>query len=54
VLAVEGPPHERHFVCAALIDGEQLGVGRGTSKKAAEQEAAAEALQALELRRIQD
>ena len=54
VLAVEGPPHERHFVCAALIDGEQLGVGRGTTKKAAEQEAAAEALQALELRRIQD
>jgi ribonuclease-3 len=53
VLAVEGPPHERHFVCAALIDGEQLGVGRGTTKKAAEQEAAAEALQALELRRVQ-
>ncbi len=52
VLAVEGPPHERHFVCAALIDGEQLGVGRGTTKKAAEQEAAAEALQALELRRV--
>jgi ribonuclease-3 len=52
VLAVEGPPHERHFVCAALIDGEQLGVGRGTTKKAAEQEAAAEALQALDLRRV--
>ena len=28
VLAVEGPAHERRFVCAALIDGEQLGVGR--------------------------
>ena len=47
VLAVEGPPHERHFVCAALIDGERLGTGRGTTKKAAEQEAAAEALAAL-------
>src|SRR5262245_29695185 len=47
VLAVEGPAHERRFVCAALIDGEQLGVGSGTTKKAAEQEAAAQALGAL-------
>ena len=48
VLMVEGPPHERRFVCAALIDGEQLGVGRGSTKKAAEQEAAAQALEALQ------
>ena len=47
VLEVDGPPHERRFVCAALIDGERLGTGRGTTKKAAEQEAAAEALAAL-------
>jgi ribonuclease-3 len=53
VLAVEGPPHERRFVCAALIDGEELGVGRGSTKKAAEQEAAAQALEVLELRRIE-
>jgi ribonuclease-3 len=52
VLAVEGPPHERRFVCAALIDGEELGVGRGSTKKAAEQEAAAQALAALERRRV--
>jgi len=52
VLAVEGPPHERRFVCAALIDGEELGVGRGSTKKAAEQEAAAQALEALERRRV--
>src|SRR5205814_666414 len=32
---------------AAIIDGEQLGVGAGESKKAAEQEAAKEALAAL-------
>lgn len=44
VLAAEGPPHERHFTCAALVDGQQLGVGEGRSKKAAEQEAAREAL----------
>jgi ribonuclease III len=47
VLSAEGPPHERHFTCAAVVDGEQLGVGEGRSKKAAEQEAAREALQRL-------
>jgi len=44
VLNAEGPPHERHFTCAAMVDGEQFGVGDGHSKKAAEQEAAREAL----------
>ena len=47
VLEVEGPPHDRRFRCAAVIDGEQLGVGSGESKKAAEQEAAKEALAKL-------
>jgi ribonuclease-3 len=47
VLAADGPPHERHFTCAAIVDGEQLGVGDGPSKKAAEQEAAKQALRAL-------
>jgi ribonuclease-3 len=48
VLAAEGPPHERHFTCAAIVDGEQLGTGEGHSKKAAEQEAAKQALASLE------
>jgi ribonuclease-3 len=48
VLAAEGPPHERHFTCAAMVDGEQLGVGEGKSKKAAEQEAAKQALRELQ------
>jgi ribonuclease III len=47
VLSVEGPAHDRRFVCAATIDGEQLGMGRGSTKKAAEQEAAALVLAAL-------
>jgi ribonuclease-3 len=47
VLEVEGPAHDRRFVCAAVIDGEQLGTGRGSTKKAAEQEAASEALTAI-------
>ena len=47
VLDVEGPPHDRRFTCSAVIDGEQVGVGSGESKKAAEQEAAKQALVAL-------
>jgi ribonuclease-3 len=47
-IAVEGPPHERSFTCAALIDGEELGRGEGRTKKAAEQEAAREALAKLD------
>jgi ribonuclease III len=47
VLDVQGPPHDRRFTCAATIDGEQLGIGSGASKKAAEQEAAKQVLEAL-------
>ena len=47
VLDVQGPPHDRIFTCAAVIDGDQVGVGRGRSKKAAEQDAAREALDRL-------
>ncbi len=47
VLQVEGPPHDRTFTCAAMIDGEEAGVGTGRSKKAAEQDAARQALDRL-------
>ena len=47
VIEVEGPPHDRRFVCAAHVAGAQLGIGRGSTKKAAEQEAAAQALDEL-------
>ena len=47
VMEVEGPPHDRRFVCAAHVAGAQLGIGRGSTKKAAEQEAARQALEAL-------
>jgi len=46
-ISVEGPPHERRFTCAAIIDGEELGRGEGQTKKAAEQEAAREVLSRL-------
>jgi ribonuclease III len=47
LLNAEGPPHNRVFTSAAVIDGEEAGVGRGSSKKAAEQNAAREALARL-------
>ena len=48
LLAAEGPAHQRTFTSAALVDGMQMGAGRGGSKKDAEQEAAKEALAQLE------
>jgi ribonuclease-3 len=47
VVDVEGPPHDRRFTCAATIDGREVGVGTGPSKKAAEQAAAREALDGI-------
>jgi ribonuclease-3 len=47
VLEVEGPPHDRRFKCAAVVGGEEMGTGLGRSKKAAEQEAAKQALERL-------
>ena len=42
-----GPPHDRRFEVDARVDGQVIGRGSGRSKKAAEQEAAAEALEHL-------
>ena len=47
-ISMEGPSHDRRFTCAALIDGEERGRGEGRTKKAAEQEAAREALAKLD------
>jgi ribonuclease-3 len=47
LLDSEGPAHERTFTSAALVDGVQAGVGKGGSKKDAEQAAASEALAGL-------
>src|SRR5207248_297292 len=45
VVNVEGPPHDRTFTAAAVIDGQTVGTGSGRSKKDAEQAAAEQALQ---------
>ncbi len=50
VLGFSGPPHNREFEIEAVVDGVTLGHGFGTSKKRAEQEAAAEALHELQER----
>jgi ribonuclease-3 len=44
----EGPAHDRSFVAVAEVSGEELGRGEGKTKKAAEQEAALHALDALD------
>jgi ribonuclease-3 len=44
VLDMKGPPHDRSFTAAAIIDGVVAGTGTGRSKKDAEQAAAEEAL----------
>ena len=44
-LKAEGPPHDRTFTAAAVIDGEVLGTGEGRSKKDAEQAAAEQVLE---------
>lgn len=44
IVEESGPPHDRHFRIEARVAGDVLGAGTGASKKAAEQEAAAQAL----------
>lgn len=43
-----GPDHERYFTAQLVLDGTTWGTGEGTSKKVAEQQAAANAYRALQ------
>lgn len=47
LLAVTGPDHDRSYECAVLHRGEEVGRGVGKSKKTAESQAAAAALELL-------
>jgi len=47
VVQEQGPPHERTFVSAAMVDGVEAARGSGRSKKQAEQAAARSALESL-------
>jgi ribonuclease-3 len=44
-----GPDHERNFEAACVVNGKTIGVGSGKSKKEAEQLAAHEAIQKLQI-----
>lgn len=46
-LGSTGPDHDKRFRCAVLLNDEQIAIGEGRSKKAAEQAAAAVALELL-------
>jgi len=48
VVATTGPRHAREYEVALFLNNEKLGVGHGSSKKAAEEEAARAALTALQ------
>ena len=50
VVADEGPQHAKQFTATVEASGETLATGTGTSKKRSEQEAARQALNALEQR----
>jgi ribonuclease-3 len=47
VIGESGPPHQRTFEVAAVVDSERVGVGSGRSKKVAEQAAAERALELI-------
>jgi ribonuclease III len=46
-LRVSGPAHDRTFEVEVLVQDDQIGIGRGSSKRAAQQQAARDALQRL-------
>ncbi len=47
VISEEGMPHERVFTVSIRLEGKEIALGRGTSKKRAEQNAALAALQKI-------
>ena len=47
VAETSGPPHQRSYTSVAMVGGRELGRGSGSSKKASEQRAARQALEAL-------
>lgn len=48
VIEESGPDHDKRFIIEVRLNGEIIGIGRGRSKKEAEQHAAAEGLETVE------
>lgn len=51
ILKEYGVPHDKTFIMACLVDGKEMGVGRGKNKKEAEQSAAKGAMRKLRIGR---
>ncbi len=51
ILKEYGVPHDKTFIMACLIDGKEMGVGRGKNKKEAEQAASKGAIRKLRIGR---
>ena len=47
LLETVGPPHEQTFTVAAVLDGQRVAIGTGSSRQRAEEQAAALALEAV-------
>jgi ribonuclease-3 len=52
-ISAEGPAHDRIFTVEVTIEGRRLGLGSGSSKRDAEQAAAASALATIELDHVE-
>jgi ribonuclease-3 len=52
LVEIEGPDHAQHFRTEVLVQGKPLGTGQGNNKKAAEQQAARQAVETLEVGRF--
>ena len=52
VLKEEGPDHDKRFVIGVYLDGKKVGEGSGKSKKFAEQEAARQAIERLNIKKL--
>jgi ribonuclease-3 len=52
ILKEYGVPHDKTFIMACLVDGNEMGVGRGKTKKEAEQSAAKKAMFKLRMGRF--
>jgi ribonuclease-3 len=50
IISAVGPDHEKHFRIAVVVEGAEVGVGEGLSRRIAETAAAAQALEALATR----
>lgn len=51
LLSEDGPDHNKTFTIAVYVGNDQIGCGSGRTKKAAEQEAASEAIQRLKMKK---